>query len=380
LQKTDDIDSYPFFIFFIDLFGNYFYNGFVVICLKTTLNSRSVSRQNYTFSIKVIRIISMLMIILCHILSEFQNNFCNQLSQFFNVGVFIFIFISGFLFGEKEIGNIKNWYKKRLIRIFVPYYCFMIFLFIVSKAVFGINITAKQCLLFLLNLQAGFCAPVMGADHLWFLSIIFVCYLLTPLLFRFRNCIKKSAEILAILLAMAQVAASIFVSSLAGRYIFLICLYCFAYLYCEQWKKRWKRRSVVILCTLAAGSMVLRVILRLFIHGTNFYAGVLVTYSHGLISLAVFSVVWYVLFYYKKTESRTVSFLSHISYDVYIIHYMFIVGPFVLIGKTYSLVTDIFLFVILTLFSAVLLNLISFYVVNLNKKISIKHYFINLFS
>ena len=53
-------------------------------------------------SIQIIRIFSMFLIIICHIASQSNISLFHMSAQFFNVGVFIFLFISGFLYGKKE--------------------------------------------------------------------------------------------------------------------------------------------------------------------------------------------------------------------------------------------------------------------------------------
>lgn len=45
-----------------------------------------------------------------------------ELAWWFNVGVQIFLCVSGFLYGQKEIGDIVDFYKKRIKKILVPYY------------------------------------------------------------------------------------------------------------------------------------------------------------------------------------------------------------------------------------------------------------------
>ena len=62
--------------------------------------------------------LSMLMIISCHIMQYYD---C-ELAWWFNVGVQIFLCISGFLYGQKNINNVTDFYNKRLKKILIPYY------------------------------------------------------------------------------------------------------------------------------------------------------------------------------------------------------------------------------------------------------------------
>ena len=57
----------------------------------------------------MVRFIAMISIILCHIMQNLGNISCYYL----NVGVWLFLFISGFLYGKKDISNVTVFYKKR---------------------------------------------------------------------------------------------------------------------------------------------------------------------------------------------------------------------------------------------------------------------------
>lgn len=76
----------------------------------------------------------MVFILLCHYNAESTVGIVSALSQFFNVGVEMFVLLSGFLFGQKGeqiYSNIKSWYLKRIRRIFVPYELFVALLFVI---------------------------------------------------------------------------------------------------------------------------------------------------------------------------------------------------------------------------------------------------------
>lgn len=79
-------------------------------------------------SIQMIRILSMFSIILCHWVCELNNPTIAKMSQFFNVGVYIFLFLSGWLYGKKKISDIRKWYIERVKRVLIPMWLFMIFL------------------------------------------------------------------------------------------------------------------------------------------------------------------------------------------------------------------------------------------------------------
>ena len=86
--------------------------------------------------ISYLRVFAMILILMCHIVQEHNNIYINMTAQFLNVGVFIFIIISGYLYGKKEIKEgYFRWIRKRAKRILVPMYSFMIFLLIVNLVI-----------------------------------------------------------------------------------------------------------------------------------------------------------------------------------------------------------------------------------------------------
>lgn len=60
-------------------------------------------------SIQFIRIIAMLMIIFDHMLNSVSFPMRTAIVQVANSGVFIFLFISGFLFGNRHINHWLSW-------------------------------------------------------------------------------------------------------------------------------------------------------------------------------------------------------------------------------------------------------------------------------
>ena len=56
-------------------------------------------------SINFLRIFAMILILLCHIVQEYDNLYIQMTAQILNIGVPIFIIISGYLYGNKEINE-----------------------------------------------------------------------------------------------------------------------------------------------------------------------------------------------------------------------------------------------------------------------------------
>lgn len=83
-------------------------------------------------AISCIRGLAMLSIVVCHLLQTYDNDW----AWVFNVGVQVFLVLSGFLYGHKEIHDWKGWFVKRLFKIYIPYLLFLfayLFLFLVFR-------------------------------------------------------------------------------------------------------------------------------------------------------------------------------------------------------------------------------------------------------
>lgn len=122
------------------------------------------------------------MILMCHFTAQSSNSILNMSSQFFNIGVEIFIILSGFLFGTRS-GEIckepRKWYRKRLQRIYIPYEIFILILAVVH-ILRGINIFKLDWLWLMLGLQ-GSVVGVLGAEQTWFITPLLICYAITPI-------------------------------------------------------------------------------------------------------------------------------------------------------------------------------------------------------
>ena len=132
-----------------------------------------------------LRAAGMISILLCHFVQQSQNPYLNMSAQFFNIGVELFIILSGFLFGIRGGGvtDAKAWYRKRLKRIFVPYEISIVVLFAIH-AVCGRNLLDMDWVWLALGLQ-GTVVGVLGAEQTWFITPLLLCYAITPLLDRY---------------------------------------------------------------------------------------------------------------------------------------------------------------------------------------------------
>lgn len=129
-----------------------------------------VVKKDYTISL--IRGFAMCMIITCHICQYYELT----LAWWLNVGVQIFLILSGYLYANKKITDRLSFYWERLCKILIEYWLFVLpatLLFWIFES--QIMSSIKMMDLFLAH------GTVDGLGHLWYIPYILLCYLMTPL-------------------------------------------------------------------------------------------------------------------------------------------------------------------------------------------------------
>lgn len=333
--------------------------------MKNDKKEISVSESR---TITVIRTCAMFCIILCHYFAFFEG--FEPVSQLLNVGVPIFFIISGFLYGQKRITSALQWYKKQFIKIIIPLYTYYLIsgLFLLAVGKFG-ELNFFEFLKQLLNLQ-GICGGEIGniqTGHLWFITFILICYLITPLLQLLReklNLLKVALLIVVVSFVWIAIILNInnvyFISWFPG-----ILSYIFAYYLAAYWKR--DNKKLFVFC----GSIVLAfcsVAIRLYVkrivdHGNEalgqLYDCVFVPYSQCFLAFGLF----FILFYTCLKVDRLIASLSKIlkvfdrySYYVYIVHYMFVEGVVALNLFVDNIFIVSLLFVLLTIVYSIVLR------------------------
>lgn len=297
------------------------------------------------------RIIATLFIVICHIVGFLTFIPGNQaLGQFFNVGVYMFIIISGLLYGHKEISDIKSFLKKRMLRVYIP--CFIWAVFVLTATLFAEPI---ETLYVLLNIQGASWLvdyiTVSGGTylaHTWFVTIILICYLITPLLRKISSVIKLWHIVLMFALCMGL--------EYVGIHLELVFLYAVSYFISAK-KIDTKRVHWLICLLMFASAIGMRLIAHKFIDGTVTYDHVITPIGHSLIAWAIIIVILKATGRIKAQgkENRITKWMDEHSYTIYLVHYSII--PF-LFGHI-NLWIALLLFAVLTVVFAVPLNLIS---------------------
>lgn len=306
------------------------------------MDQKITPSESYTIS--VIRIIATLLIVTCHILQGYENRWAWVL----NVGVQIFFFISVFLYGKKDIQNSIVWWKGRIRKVYLPYLCYLILClpwFWIFASEF---ISIKKFLVYLFCFQGVISsAGIQGLGHLWFVSIIMVCYLITPVLQYFIR--KYRLLFVVALIGVYLVYVSYFTFALS--YITWLMVYCFAYGIAALYKD-----MPEFLIFLLGGAFVRLLyfsswddILRDTLFGVGLHAlggCLLFLFLYFLFSTTSWGI--------KKKDYFL--WLDKYSFEIYLTHHIFILGPFSLLGSGDYPIFHVGLIVVLTLLSAFLLK------------------------
>lgn len=280
------------------------------------------------FSIQLIRVVAMFMIIFDHILSKISFPMQAMVIQVANSGVFIFLLISGFLYGNKQIDNWKNWFKKRLFRICIPLWFFMGIDFIV-EAILWNNYDIKYVFIYAFNLQ-GMLGVNVGGTNLWFLTLIMICYLITPLLQRIRQkALGRNIGIMVLLVAIfAQVILAYItdIGMVAGHTlswcVIAIGMYVAGYFIGNKiLSDDMGMARLIIITILAVISSGIVLFFNRKFDGQIIYDRIVIYYGMVVIDLWISTVLYKVGHYVKDgVISKLINHLDAISYEFYIVH------------------------------------------------------------
>ena len=182
--------------------------------------------QGTSRGITILRVIAMFYVCLGnHYLPRYFPGFITHaIGQFFGfAGVGAFFAASGFLFGNKmrqgqSIGTI-DWLLARMKKILIPYWC-VLAVVIIIRLLKGQSVTWQDTLVSVLNLQ-GIVQLRWGfgeLGHLWFLSIMMVCYCLVPFLARNVQNYRFMAIIYGVFVVLL-ISASVALKVTTGGYI-----------------------------------------------------------------------------------------------------------------------------------------------------------------
>ena len=309
--------------------------------------------SNKNYSISLIRLLAFLSIFSCHIMQYLD---C-ALAWWFNVGVQIFLFMSGYLYGTKKIDNCVDFYKKSFKKILIPYYIVIVPIIIIH-IVYLKDLSKMDAVLVMFTK-----ITVKGGGHLWFISYILMCYLITPLLEQFCSVIEQNNKHTYIhvigLLAIVAVLFCLFITYYNVAWI--IC-YVLGYLF-GRFKERIKFVKYVIY--IATPFNLLQIYINYFTDldlSKNIYYRFFCDMNHvflGITSFFILIRIFRNIDFKHRIIRAFCDFSDKYSYNAYLIHQFIILGPLSLMKLTPCIAVNVILIFILTVLISVIVKYIS---------------------
>ena len=292
--------------------------------------------------ITTLRSLAMIMIVACHIVLSYGSNYYAVL----NMVVQIFFVISAFLYAQKEIACPKPWLMKRFFKLYPPLFIFLIcafsLLFVVHPELFSF----KKVLLYFMD-----CQYFLGKeqyeelDHLWFMTPIFICYLVTPFLQRIS---KYGVAPIWILLFV--IGANYYFTN--GK-IDWVLFYSISYLLFRQNKNV---PNIIIIGMIIVLLSVLPFMTWDIVKNYDWRR--LLAYDLTSVLLLILSMKIFNHFNWINTLP-VVKWISSYSFELYIVHNFYIHGSFSCSYLTPSIPINIALIILLSILSAAILKKVS---------------------
>lgn len=319
--------------------------------------------QKHDYSISLIRLIATVFIIVCHIMQYLDM----ELAWWFNVGVQMFLCMSGFLYGKRnQINDDLKFYKKNFLKILIDYYVVIISVILLFTIFLPEKLSIVEIIKVLLTNRT-----LRGGEHLWYIPYCLLCYLITPVLSRcLGNCENKSIFKRFLLLSIfVVVVIDLFFNYFKSAWIFCYILGFFLGRISNREKSDLCNKMSFAIITGAILSNCVQIIqdyvLKLEfsdIIASRYYR--FCNFAHvalGVSLFIIFKAVFSVIFKngYPNLIKKICGYSDKYSYDVYLVHQFVILGPFSLMHLTEMIGINLVLIMAIILVSSVLVNFIS---------------------
>ena len=228
--------------------------------------------------------------------------------------------------------------QKRFKRIYIPYELFLVLLAVVYITM-GLTFNVTNWLTCLLGVQ-GAVVGVLGADHTWFISVILLCYLITPIISRLWSKLANESNfkktLLIITLFFGKAIFAFLPHSSFSTILSPLCFYSIAYFLGREFKGiNIDLKTIIISLCIIFISFITRIATKFICDGTILYDRIIVGYTQIIASAALF--VIFIWLFKNSKPNKLVEFINSISFEIYLCHYMFVVGPVSLMHITHNL-------------------------------------------
>jgi len=243
-------------------------------------------------AISIARVLGMLLVVLCHIVKFYPfipgSDF---LGQIFGVGVHMFLFISGYLYGGKTVTSIGKWYAQRFLIVSLPAIILSVIIMI-SQLILDGSVSVNTFIVYSLDLEGlsflntgvlSFFSEIDLLGHLWFTTVIMLCYLFIPLLQKIKLPSSSSVGIALMSTFLAIGVGLCYITflfcNLTFFFLFIIGYFLGKVRFLDRIRLKFFISYTVILIAAVAGRLILRhymdnsVIYTFYVHITNLILG-----------------------------------------------------------------------------------------------------------
>ena len=309
--------------------------------------------KNKDIAFSAVRITATIMIFLCHI-CQYYGYF---LSWWLNVGVQIFLTLSGYLYGKKRIEEKKKWLIKQFLKIYIPYILLVSIMIIVYFFLFTDLFDINKFIIHIFCLQ-GIYGSLPNLYHLWYITYILVCYMLTPIM---QKTFKKNYYL------------SIFLYVLV---VFLLCILSkkLEFLWIINYIIGYAMGKSDLLYKLTGKKIILMMIIVIIISwvkiaiqdfNLNSFEAILCMiygyFEHISLGLFLFLLIYYLEkklhFIEKLAKFLPIFIIDNLSYEIYLIHQIFILGTFSILMMSKNIILNYTLLIIVVFFYGVFIKL-----------------------
>lgn len=328
------------------------------------MTSMSIEAKDKDVAISAIRLVATAMIIACHILQYLDM----ELAWWLNVGVQVFLCISGYLYGSRKEQPYFAFVGKQFYKILLDYWVVIVpamILYILFNVVE--MFTAKEVLGYIVGY-----GTLPGGGHLWYVSIILFCYLFTPLIQSFFDYCTKCSLISRWMRYLAafivvQIACYYFFPFFNGAWVNCYLLgFLMRRISASCGQVRWLKAFIFVAAVVLNGVQIAvdyvnpELIEKLPGVFVSHY-DLLCNYAHVALGVALF-ICMHGLFSkinYCDSALKVFKLSDKYSYDIYLVHQFYILGPASLMGATSYLFVNVLLILAATFATAAVVNGVS---------------------
>lgn len=288
-----------------------------------------------------------------------------ELAWWFNVGVQIFLCMSGFLYGKRDkISDDLTFYKNNILKILIDYYVVIISVILLFMVFIPEQLSTITTIKVLLTY-----GTLNGGEHLWYIPYCLFCYLITPFLSRYFEKNKHIIRRFLVLSILAIVITETFFNYFNSAWIFCYMLGFFLGNISDYEKiKLFRNMSLFIVVGAVLSNsiqIVLDYVIRLELNGI---AALLYrrfcNFAHVFLGVALF-IAFKSIFSrafkngYPDSIKKLCLYSDKYSYDIYLVHQFVILGPFSLMKFTNNIGLNIMLIIAIIAVGAVVVNFVS---------------------